>query len=144
MTKPNMTIRDLIRRHEGVKRKPYTDTVGKVTIGVGRNLTDCGLTDDEIEHLYRNDVMAAKDACRRLVPNWSFLDDVRKAALTDMAFNLGYNRLSEFVHMLAAIARKDWDAAAAEMLASKWARQVPMRAAELAEMMRTGEWPTTQ
>src|SRR4051812_27390106 len=28
---------------EGLKLSPYTDTVGKLTIGVGRNLTDVGI-----------------------------------------------------------------------------------------------------
>ena len=45
-----------LRLHEGVEHKPYVDTVGKTTIGVGRNLDDVGLTDDEIDYLLDNDI----------------------------------------------------------------------------------------
>ena len=34
---------DLLMKHEGVRNKPYEDTVGVLTIGVGRNLDDVGL-----------------------------------------------------------------------------------------------------
>ena len=43
-----------LRLHEGVEHMPYKDTVGKLTIGVGRNLDDRGLSDDEIDYILSN------------------------------------------------------------------------------------------
>ena len=38
-------VKPLTKINEGLRSKPYVDTVGKVTIGVGRNLTDRGLSE---------------------------------------------------------------------------------------------------
>ena len=54
------TLIRLIEDHEGRRSHIYTDTVGKLTIGVGRNLTDRGLSDDEIDYLLANDIKIAK------------------------------------------------------------------------------------
>jgi lysozyme len=58
---------DLIR-DEGLKLKPYTDTVGKLTIGIGRNLTDRGISRQEALVLARNDVDAAAAELDRFAP----------------------------------------------------------------------------
>lgn len=57
-----------------------------------------------------------------------------------MHFNIGLARLKGFAKALAAIERGDYKTAAAEMLDSKWARQVGKRASELAKQMETGQW----
>jgi lysozyme len=59
--------------------------------------------------------------------------------LCDMAFNIGVSGLMQFRKMLAAIEANDFERAADEMKKSKWARQVPVRAAALERMMRTGQ-----
>ena len=47
-------------RDEGFKDKPYTCSAGKISIGIGRNLEDVGLSRDEILYLYRNDIVGWK------------------------------------------------------------------------------------
>lgn len=123
-------------RHEGLRLKPYRDTVGKLTIGVGRNLDDVGITEDEAGQLLDNDVTRAYHELVRAVPSFGSLDEDRQHVLLDMAFNLGVPRLLEFKKMLAAVESRDFDQAAAEMLDSRWARQVGRRAETLAAMMR--------
>ena len=65
MSKPNYhsfikdKARRLIKAHEGVRLTPYIYTVGKCTIGVGRNLTDRGLTTEEVELLFETDFKLA-------------------------------------------------------------------------------------
>lgn len=123
---------------EGKRSKPYRCTAGKLTIGVGRNLDDRGLSDDEIAYLLSNDIdVCARDLDRKL-PWWREMDDARQNVLLNMCFNLGINRLSGFKKTLALMQAKRYDAAAAEMLDSAWADQVGMRAARLAKVMRTG------
>jgi lysozyme len=126
-----------LMRHEGVELKPYTDTVGKVTIGIGRNLTDKGITHDEAMFLLESDVDECVADCQTF-PWFAGLSPVRQRVILDMRFNLGPSRLRGFHNTLAAVGRGDYEKAAKGMLASKWASQVKGRAVRLAEMMRTG------
>jgi lysozyme len=135
-----MDILSQLRRDEGVKNFPYTDTVGKLTIGVGRNLTDVGISDEEMDILLLNDVKKVIDNLMNRLPWFRTLDEVRQAALTNMTFNLGFRGVEGFPAMLRALAQGDWDGAAAEMLDSLWAKEVGDRAVRLAQQIRTGEW----
>lgn len=128
-----------LERDEGVRPFPYTDTVGKLTIGVGRNLSDRGLSADEIEYLLQNDIDAAIDDLNRGIPWWDRLDGVRRQALVNMCVNLGWPRLRGFVRTLAAVRRGDYQGAAEGMRDSLWAKQVGARAERLAQMMETGK-----
>ena len=132
-----------LRLHEGERRKPYRDTVGKLTIGIGRNLDDKGLRRDEIEYLLSNDIADARADLDRYLPWWRGLDPVRQRVLIDMAFNMGMGSpgkggLLSFVNTLSNIRQGRYAEAADMMLASKWAQQVGRRAVRLATMMRTG------
>ena len=123
---------------EGNKRFPYRCTAGKLTIGVGRNLDDVGISDDEIKYLLNNDIYRAEIAARTLFPSFDSLSDARKAVLINMAFNLGQTRLAGFKRLREAVEAKAWEQAAVEMLDSKWAVQVGQRAQRLAQQMRQG------
>ena len=123
---------------EGLRNKPYKDTVGKLTIGVGRNLDDVGLRDDEVMYLLHNDMAVAEITARKLVKNFDELSDNRKAVVTNMAFNLGQDRLSKFVNTLKAINEGRWEDACEGMANSAWYKQVGNRAKRLVELMRKG------
>ncbi|MDX8408920.1 MAG: glycoside hydrolase family protein [Mariprofundales bacterium] len=127
----------MVMRHEGLRLKPYQDTVGKLTIGVGRNLDDVGISEEEARYLLANDLRQIQHELHK--QSWfAALNSARQMAITDMAFNLGLPRLLGFSHMITAIETSDYARAASEMLDSRWARQVGSRAEELAEMMRGG------
>ena len=100
-----------------------------------RNLADRGLSDDEISLLFLNDMRLSRQICQQLFVNFDSIALTRQAALLSMAFNLGAPRLGKFPNMRAAIAADDWRLAAAEALDSKWARQLPARAAEIAGLL---------
>jgi len=86
--------------------------------------------------LFINGIRLAQQICRRLYADFSSFPPDRQAALLSMAFNLGAPRLAKFHKMRTAIAADDWQATAAEALASKWAGQLPRRAAEIARLLR--------
>lgn len=125
--------------HEGVRLKPYRCTAGKLTIGIGRNLDDVGITQDEAMLMLRTDIARALSGVRTELPWFEQLDNIRQRVLVDMAFNLGIDGLLAFKQTLSAIATGDYDRAATEMLNSRWAGQVGERARRLARMMRTGK-----
>ncbi len=128
---------DLIR-DEALRLKPYVDTVGKITIGVGRNLSDRGISEPEARVLLANDMTAVLGDCGTAFAWWNELDEVRQRVVANMGFNLGVPRLLEFQRMLLAIEQTKFNAAADEMLGSTWAKQVGQRAVRLAGAMRTG------
>ena len=137
-----MSLESDLIRDEGMVLKPYEDTVGKLTIGVGRNLDDRGITEAEAMVLLKNDIEVAK---QELLNNFSitrpmeFDEPVRFEVLVNMSFNLGGPRLATFRRMWAAIEAGDYATAADEMLDSKWADQVGPRADRLASEMTSGQ-----
>tara|TARA_B100000212_G_C27122290_1_gene425426 strand:+ start:148 stop:576 length:429 start_codon:yes stop_codon:yes gene_type:complete len=134
----NRFIRQM-RFHEGVRGKVYKDHLGIETIGVGRNLVDRGLSEDEIDYLLANDIQIVENELDNGLSWWRDLDEVRQRALADLAFNMGLPRLHGFVKMLDGLQRRDYHAAADELLDSKYAKQVGARSERVAQMIRTGE-----
>ena len=133
-------LTEMLVDHEGMHRKPYRCTAGKLTIGVGRNLDDRGISPDEAMYMLANDIKDARRELSAAFPWFDKLDDVRQAVLIDMHVNLGLSRLQGFRNTLALIGVGKYEAAAQEMLNSKWAEQVGRRAQRLSRMMATGRW----
>lgn len=131
-----------LRVEEGFRAVPYRCTEGYLTIGYGLNL-DAGITREEAEWLLRHRVRQTQDAVAAALPWWGRLDEVRRAVLVAMAYQLkgGVAGLLKFKATLAAVARGDYEGAARQMGKSLWARQTPARARRTAEAMRTGRWP---
>ena len=127
-----------LRLHEGNELKVYRCTSGKLTIGVGRNLEDRGITDEESAYLLNNDIDREWKNLTTALPWVTGLNDVRQRVLLDMAFNLGIAGLLKFKNTLATMQRGDYALAAEMMLDSLWAKQVGTRAVRLSKMMRTG------
>ncbi len=123
-----------------LRLKPYRCTAGKLTIVIGRNLDDCGISQSEDYVMLINDIMNCEKQLQSKIPDiYNGLDEVRKSVLLNMCFNLGINGLLGFKNTLAFVKVGDWERAANNMLVSKWAKQVGMRAIELSEMMRKGK-----
>ncbi|MGT2513408.1 glycoside hydrolase family protein [Sphingomonas panni] len=153
-----------LTRDEGLRLKTYRCTAGKLTIGIGRNLDDVGITGSEArifgcetpsaalalvkrqgvtklqaESLFANDIVGCERDLDRNLRWWRTLDDVRQRVLLNMCFNLGIRRLLPFKNTLRMVERREFEDAADNMLKSLWARQVGGRALRLSAMMRTGK-----
>ena len=147
-----------LMRDEGIKLKAYCDTVGKLTIGVGRNLDDVGIhpgeesvlgitkescirdgiTNVQAMVLLDNDMDTIARQLDAQLPWWRTLSPRRQRVLLNMGFNLGVNGLLGFKNTLGLIKAGRYKDAANGMLLSKWARQVKARAARLAVDMEHG------
>lgn len=133
-------IKEQLVRHEGLRLKPYRCTAGKLTIGIGRNLDDCGISQSEAYVMLINDIMNCEKQLQAKIPDiYNGLDEVRKSVLLNMCFNLGISGLLGFKNTLAFVKAGDWERAANNMLVSRWAKQVGRRAIELSELMRKGK-----
>ena len=128
-----------LKKHEGVELKPYKCTSNKLTIGIGRNLEDVGISENEAEYLLMNDLDTYMTAAKTY--DWyNGLNDARKAVIVNMLFNMGQTNFNKFLKMKQALDVGDHAEAARQMLDSKWAKQVKGRSEELAAQMETGKW----
>lgn len=132
-----------LTRDEGKVPHAYTDSEGYLTIGVGRLIDrrkDGKLSEDEMNYLLDNDIHRHTGDLISAHPEVQSLDEVRQEVLVNMCFNLGIGKLNEFRKMWGYINADDFKAAADEMLDSKWATQVGLRATRLSAAMRTGRF----
>jgi lysozyme len=131
-----------LERDEGLRTKAYRDTVGKLTIGIGRNLDDVGLRDGEPQFLLSNDVDVVIGELDRDLAWWRSLSPNRQRVMINMCFNMGIGNntrgLLSFKNTLANIRSGEYDNASKGMLSSRWAAQVGQRANRLAKIMRDG------
>jgi lysozyme len=139
-----MPIRDQIVKHEGLKLKPYKDSVGKLTIGVGRNLDDVGISFEEAMSLLDHDLARVQAELDSALPWWRTLDPVRQNVMIDLGFNLGVltpvgqAKLLTFTQTLTLIQTGKYTEAADHLTHLPWHTQVGQRALDLEQMLRTG------
>lgn len=144
-----------IEVHEGRVDRPYQCPAGKWTIGVGRNFEDNKPTTDELRaimaggvpqaaiNLMRdNDIKRSWIDMAAIFPSFTGWPPPRQAAVISIRYNLGLVGFLGFKNMIASLREGRWVDAAADSLDSERARQLPRRAAEEADLIRTGNWPT--
>jgi lysozyme len=136
----------LIVDEEGFREKPYRDTRDLWTFGNGFCLERTYITPEAWKHLLDNKLIEVRIskagalyltrqrldvlnvAVPRLFINWHALNEVRRAVLMSMAYQLGVDGLADFKKMRAAIELGEFALAAKEGLDSLWAKQTPARA----------------
>ena len=133
---------------EGIRRYPYdcgtgepvVGAVGKVTIGIGRNLQEKPLSDDAIQFLLNEDISEVLGDVQAIFPDFENWAEGRQLAIIGMVYQLGVAGFLKFHDTISLIRKLDWDGAAKQMLLSKWAKQdSPARALRVSEMVRTGK-----
>jgi len=130
-------IFDFIIKHEGLKLKPYRCPAGKLTIGVGRNIEDNGISRNEAMIMLENDIFRCIDELTTIFGSDFKTYPVKvQTALIDMIFNLGKTRFMKFHHMIKAIKNQDWDRASKEAVNSKWCKDVGNRCKDVAEYLK--------
>ncbi len=133
------TLKNRILKHEGLHLKPYRCSAGKLTIGIGRNLDDVGLSQNEAFYLLENDLKSCENLCRDTFSWFETLNLIRQGVVIEMVFNLGINGFLGFKRMIKALMIRDYGGASEEMLNSRWAEQVGRRATVLSTLMRKGK-----
>lgn len=134
----------MVKENEGLCLKVYEDTVGKMTIGYGRNLDDRGITWEEAKLMLAHDLVEAHNELYTQFAFFRDLSDPRKAVMTDMLHNLGLTRLLTFKKMLTAVQHGNFDDAAAEIRDSRYWDQVGSRAQRNFMMMKFDKYFTKQ
>jgi lysozyme len=133
-----------LKQDEGFRSKTYKDTVGKTSIGYGRNLDDVGISEAEGDMLLAGDLQKAQAWVTSHLQWALHLSERRYGVLVQLAFNMGGDKLMEFRKMLSALQNGDFETAAQEMESSHWYTEVGARAHRLVTQMRTDQWVFAQ
>jgi len=142
-----MNLREQLIGFEGVRNESYPDALTNAepwTIGVGH----CGpevcpglvWSDRQIQETLDHDIEEKTQQCQAAFPWFDGLNEPRQAVIIGMCFQMGLDRLKNFVNTLAMVQAGNYERAADGLRNSRWARQTPRRAVALARQMETGEW----
>jgi len=163
-------LRSLLVLHEGRRNKIYPDSEGYDTIGIGHLLdvhkggglprpialelerrgidiySGGAMPEDLIDDLFDLDLHYHERMLLQFQPWIDQLDEVRRAVMLDMTFNLGpepfdNDGFKDWPVFLRQVREGRYVDAARNMLSTLWAKQVKTRARRLARMMETGSWP---
>lgn len=124
---------------EGLRLKPYKCTQGKITIGIGRNIEDIGISKEEADFMLENDIDRVELELDRNFTWWRKMSEPRQRALMNMCFQLGIGGLLGFKKMLGAMERGDFVTASLEAMDSDWAEQTQdSRVNRIVETIKNG------
>lgn len=148
-----MRLFNRLSRVEGCRKRPYRDSKGILTIGVGHNMEASPLPDDmplplsedNIKDIFALDVRRAVEALDAHVSWWRRLDAVRQEVMIELMFNMGWGNykrgLSSFHRTLEDIRAGRYKEAARNLSISKWANDVKhYRASTLCAALTQGVW----
>ena len=140
------TLRKQLEIDEGIKHDIYLDHLGLPTFGIGHLITDndpesgqevgTAVSDERVRQAFEADVVSVIEDCNKLYNDFDELPEEVQQIIANMMFNMGRTRLSKFRGMKRGVDNKDWNAAADEMVDSRWYRQVTNRADRLVQRMR--------
>ena len=147
MNKENIKqLRKQLEIDEGVKHEIYLDHLGYPTFGIGHLVTstdkesgqDVGtsISKERVRECFEIDILSVIKDCNKLYNDFDELPEEMQQIKANMMFNLGYTRLSKFRGMKRGVDARNWNAAADEMVDSRWYRQVTKRANRLVQRMR--------
>ena len=131
-----------VKKHEGYKNQVYIDKLGKRTVGVGHLCVEDFWEDgkeyeeDFLMDILKKDLQQAIRQANLKCEGLKISDDA-KIIIIEMIFQLGGTGVSKFRKMWQALQQDppDYAEASVQMLDSRWAKQTPNRAKEMARLM---------
>lgn len=124
-------VKQMLIRHEGLSCNLYKCTANppRNTIGVGRNLDDNGISEDEALYLLENDIKRVTANLDKMWGVWRTFPEKAQLVCVDMTFQMGITGFMNFRQTRALMEMGCWLEASEEVLRSKYATQTPNRAA---------------
>ena len=120
----------------------YLDSLSKRTVGYGHLCVEDHWEDGKkydkeyLEDILEKDLQSAIDQAHDMCQGMEISDDA-KSIICEMIFQLGGNGVSKFKNMWKALKENppNYKEASVQMLDSRWAKQTPNRAKEMAGHM---------
>ena len=139
-------LREQLKIDEGVKYEVYDDHLGYKTFGIG-HLVVAGdeeygapvgteVSEDRVNNVFNEDVKTYIEEAKKVFPNIEGLPGEAQEVIVNMCFNMGAPRLSKFKKFIAGVNDGNWSTAAVEMMDSRWATQVGVRAERLRDRIK--------
>ena len=139
-------LREELEYDEGCKYEIYNDHLGYPTFGIGHLILESdpeyeegigdAVSEGRVKEAFEADIVGVLSDCERLYPDFGSLPEDAQRIIANMMFNMGYTRLSKLKGMKSGVDARDWNAAANEMVDSRWYKQVTTRAERLVKRMR--------
>ena len=110
----------------------------KLSIGLGRDLSDRGISQEEAYYLAKNDIARAMLDLDQVVPWWRDMSKARRNVFVLIIYQLGVDRFLDLQSMIGGALAGHYDAAADGLISSEWAMLNAPHANDLNLMMREG------
>ena len=131
-----------VKKHEGFRDTVYRDTLNKRTVGYGHLCVEDHWEDGKkydqeyLEDILEKDLQSAIDQAHDMCQGMEISDDA-KSIICEMIFQLGGHGVSKFKKMWSSLEEDppNYEEASVQMLDSRWAKQTPNRAKEMAGHM---------
>ena len=137
-------IKAMIIKHEGKRNRPYQDSLGLWTVGIGHLIGDGKslppemnreFSDEEVMAMFEKDYAHHRSAAMN-IPGFGKLDGRGQGALTDLTFNMGPSWISKWPKLKKQLEEGDTKGAAQNLEQSKWYGQVGNRAPTIVSLLR--------
>lgn len=132
-----MDVLTMLKQDEGLRLKIYYDTKGNPSIGYGWNINTFDMTDAEY---FLNKKVSQVTKFLQTYLWFNSIDDTRKSALINMAYNTGEEGFSKFDTMISFLAVKKYEEAANDLAKTEVAEELVNRYKRIENMLRTGNW----
>jgi len=139
-------LREQLKIDEGVKYEVYDDHLGYKTFGIGHLVTPqdeeygspvgTPVSENRVNSIFDKDVETYISESEKVFGNLRQMPEEAQQVIVNMCFNMGAPRLSQFKKFIKAIHDEDWATASVEMLDSRWANQVGVRATRLSDRIK--------
>lgn len=129
-----MELIQQIKEHEGFRGSPYDDHLGYPTIGYGTKLP---LSEVEATLLLKHRLSDMSEELFSKKPTVLGYPAEIKEVLLEMSYQMGVPNVLKFRKMFYALDKGAYEAAADEMIDSRWYKQTPNRATKLADIVRS-------
>jgi lysozyme len=139
-------LREQLKIDEGVKYEVYDDHLGYKTFGIGHLVVEgdeehgkpvgTPVSEDRVNSVFDSDVATYVSEAKKVFPNLDSLPEEAQQVIVNMCFNMGAPRLGQFKKFIGGVNSGDWNTAAVEMMDSRWAKQVGVRADRLRDRIK--------
>ncbi len=139
-------LREQLKIDEGVKYEVYNDHLGYPTFGIGHLVVEgdeehgkpvgTPVSEERVNSVFDSDVATYISESKKVFPNLESLPEEAQQVIVNMCFNMGAPRLGQFKKFIAGVNSGDWNTAAVEMMDSRWAKQVGVRAERLRDRIK--------
>ena len=141
-------LKKMIAHHEGTRYRPYQDSLGLWTVGIGHLIGDGKslppewnreFSKEEVQAMFEKDYAHHRAGAAANTPNFDKMTSAMQGAFTDLAFNMGPNwiKAKGFKTLEKELKNFNTEGVVASLTNSKWAKQVGERSGHITGLINS-------